>query len=230
MGMYDYIKCEVALPDLPQQIIDNWRNDVVFQTKDTPNQSMSLYRINEELKLQVEQCEYEMEDRGPAPDDAGVFEQLAYGMHSVCKRKWWEDTQFTGAINFYESYDGQDTDICGWVEYCATVNSGVVNSIMLVKSEPPRNRTQEENDNIARMKAKFKAQNNEKIKKKIALIKEAKKQIKKLSEVQEHTYNKLLAEINVKDTDTNIEGWIFDFVYNDSKYALATLKKDLNPW
>ena len=39
MGMFDYLKCEYKLVDLPQRVIDAWdgAENIAFQTKDTPN-------------------------------------------------------------------------------------------------------------------------------------------------------------------------------------------------
>ena len=51
MGMFDYIHVGTTLPEIPQGIIENWGSvdKIAFQTKDTPNQAMSLESLEDSV-------------------------------------------------------------------------------------------------------------------------------------------------------------------------------------
>ena len=156
MGMFDYIKCEYLLPDLPQKVIDNWKgaDQIAFQTKDTPNQYMSLYKIDAEGQLWVQN----KETRWVEPKDANsesLFDRLG---HMEKLSTWWEKEEFTGGINFYESYhhdeypqgerlgsDKWKQFVDGWIEYTAVFLRGQLSGdVEVSRNEPSKKLTDEE--------------------------------------------------------------------------------------
>jgi hypothetical protein len=162
MGMFDNITVGTTLPELPEAIVEYWggkASDIVFQTKDTPNQSMSHYKIDGAGLLWVKKVEGHWEDAKEVADDAPFSEKMASFGHFVVDEEWWEEERFTGAINFYEGYNhpdykspdaDYDSDdwkkfVSGWVEYCALFSGGMlVGDIQLTKHTPPKKYTDEE--------------------------------------------------------------------------------------
>ncbi len=90
MGMFDYIKVGTTLPELPQAVIDSWKEEgSAFQTKDTPDQSMSTYKIDGAGQLWVERIEGHWEAGEEVPDDASVGAKLAaIGKFVVDERRY----------------------------------------------------------------------------------------------------------------------------------------------
>jgi uncharacterized membrane protein len=162
MGMFDNITVGTTLPELPEAIITHWggkASDVVFQTKDTPNQAMSHYKIDGAGLLWVKKVEGHWTESKPVADDAPFREKMAAMSHFVIEHEWWEEEKFTGAINFYESYNhpdykspdaDYDSDewrrfVSGWVEYCALFKDGkLIEDIQLTVHTPPKKYTDEE--------------------------------------------------------------------------------------
>jgi len=162
MGMFDYITVETTLPELPEAIVAYWggkASDVVFQTKDTPNQAMSYYKIDDAGLLWVKKVEGRWEGGKEVADDAPFSEKMASFGHFVVEHEWWEETNFTGAINFYEGYNhpdyqSPDSDydsdewrkfVSGWIEYCALFSGGmIVEDVQLTKHTPPKKYSDEE--------------------------------------------------------------------------------------
>jgi hypothetical protein len=162
MGMFDNITVGTTLPELPEAIISHWGDkvsDVVFQTKDTPNQAMSHYKIDGAGLLWVKKVEGRWEEGKEVADDAPFSEKMASFGRFVAEHEWWEEEKFTGAINFYESYNhpeykSPDVDfdnddwkkfISGWVEYCALFKNGkLIEDISLVEHTEPKKYTDEE--------------------------------------------------------------------------------------
>ena len=186
--MFDNIKCELPLPGLPQGILDRWvvdgeeinTSEVIFQTKDTPNQYMSLYKIDSEGQLYEEKVEgYWEEDAKDAKDDT---EEKSF-LHSLSLRGKYHETScewvkvsFNGSVNFYEAYNHpekpkygdllkEDADkdwmryVYGWVEYQAQfINGKIQGDIILIKHDLPIRYTDEE---LAAKKEKWSAERAE---------------------------------------------------------------------
>jgi hypothetical protein len=112
MGMFDYIRSELALPDDPPAI--QW------QTKDTPSQYMDVYEIRADGSLWVE--EYDLEDCGD-PKAEGVM-RLRGCMTPVNKR--WVPCKLTGEIQFYGA---EDSNWQRWWEFSSYFIDGQMQSI-----------------------------------------------------------------------------------------------------
>ena len=165
--MFDNILVSAVhnLPELPDAVIKNWssRENVVFQTKSFKLPAMNLYSVDENGNLKVRRSESEWHEGDP--NGESISDRLGY-----CKEteSWWENSDFSGCIEFYESYHHPDLDVnldpdfeigkwytLGWIEYRAFFKHGKLDSdIELVNHEIPRKHTQEEMDEItARNKA-----------------------------------------------------------------------------
>jgi hypothetical protein len=160
MGMFDYIKVGTTLPDLPQAAIDSWgEQGIAFQTKDTPNQSMSYYKIDGAGQLWSEKTEGHWEEGEPVSEDASIGAKLAAMGKFVVDKKWYEPEDFCGAIYFYESYNHPEYHECdlasqsdnwmrfeyGWIEYRALFKNGkLIDNIELVEHKEPKKLSDEE--------------------------------------------------------------------------------------
>jgi hypothetical protein len=162
MGMYDSITVGTTLPGLPEAIISHWgeqASDVVFQTKDTPDQALSHYKIDGAGLLWVKKVEGHWEGGKEVSDDAPFSEKMASFGHFVVDEEWWDVEYFTGAINFYEGYRHPDYKSpeadydsdewkrfeTGWVEYCALFKDGkLIEDIQLTKHTEPKKLSDEE--------------------------------------------------------------------------------------
>ena len=177
MGMFDYIKVGTTLPELPEEVVALWSgkaSDVVFQTKDTPDQAMSTYKIDGAGQLWVEKTEGHWEEGKECDEDAPFSEKIASFGRMVIDERWWELEDFSGNIRFYESYShpeyhelddhaGNSDEwmrfVRGWIEYSALFKNGkLVDSIELVKHEEPQKLSDEE---LAESKAKIAARRKE---------------------------------------------------------------------
>ena len=175
MSMFDSIKCELPLPSLPQGVLNQWvlkkdnetpsSGDVIFQTKDTPNQGMSLYKIDSTGQLLEERVEgYREEPELIKKDDGDKLAPYpsfltALGKYVETSRSW-EEVNFTGPIDFYESYNHPETPKynaatplsdeylrfkTGWVEYKVMVLNGKVQGdVILVNLLEPIKLTDDE--------------------------------------------------------------------------------------
>lgn len=124
MGMFDYINCEMPLPKTPVQPPGSF-----FQTKDTPDQYMTVFTISKEGRLSWRP--YEMvtvpksERTYPdAPDDS--FQALAGCLRRV-EREPEILADFHGDVYFYQGNERY------WWEYRARFSDGVCISIKLVE-------------------------------------------------------------------------------------------------
>jgi hypothetical protein len=162
MGMFDYIRIGTTLPELPDAVISHWGDkvsDIAFQTKDTPNQAMSTYRIDGAGQLWIEKTEGHWEEGKAVPDDASIGDRLAAMGKFVVDQKWYEQEDYTGSINFYESYshpeyheiDGANLSDewirfeYGWIEYSALFKKGkLINNIELIEHKEPKKLSDEE--------------------------------------------------------------------------------------
>jgi hypothetical protein len=177
MGMFDYVIVGTTLPELPDAIISHWGNkvsDIAFQTKDTPNQAMSTYRIDGNGQLWFKKVEGRWEKGEEVAEDASFSEKIAAMGRFVVDAEWYEKECFSGNICFYESYShpeyhelddhaGNSDEwmrfVRGWIEYSALFKDGkLIGDIELVKHEEPQKLTDEE---LAESKAKVAAQRKE---------------------------------------------------------------------
>jgi hypothetical protein len=177
MGMFDYVRVGTTLPELPDAVISHWGDkvsDIAFQTKDTPNQAMSTYRIDGHGQLWFKQVEGRSEKGEEVAEDAPFSEKIAAMGHFVVEAEWYEKECFSGNICFYESYSHPEYHelddhtansdewmrfVRGWIEYSALFKDGkLIGDIELVKHEEPQKLTDEE---LAESKAKVAAQRKE---------------------------------------------------------------------
>jgi len=135
MGLFDFINCEKILPEIPEDFLRYWKvkvENINFQTKDTPCQFMAHYKIDADGNLLVQRME-------PSDDD----------------HIWDPEANFSGIINFYESYchpehacdnkGSNDRFEYGWVEYEGLFKNGtLIGDIELVKIERPVELTDKE--------------------------------------------------------------------------------------
>ena len=160
--MYDYIRVGTTLPELPDAVISRWGDkvsDIAFQTKDTPNQAMSTYRIDGNGQLWIKKVEGHWEKGKEVAEDAPFSEKMAAMGHFVVDTEWYEKESYTGAINFYESYnhpeykspdEDYDSDDwrrfeTGWIEYCALFKNGkLIEDIQLTNHTAPKKYSDEE--------------------------------------------------------------------------------------
>jgi len=129
MGLFDYVKCEMPLPEMPLPPYPDENGDT-FQTKDTPDQYMTLYTITADGRLMwrpYEMVSVPKEER-PHPNDDGLL-----GLMGCMKRVEQEPeaVPFHGDIDFYHYASG------GWWEYRARFTEGVCKAITLLEYRPP---------------------------------------------------------------------------------------------
>lgn len=131
MGMFDYIKCEAALPETPVPPPDG----ETFQTKDTPVQDLTVYTITSDGRLTWRPYHYEEVPKAerPYPDDDGFL-----GMRGCIRRveQPAEDLAFHGDICFYA---GNHPDV-GWWEYRARFTEGHLVRIDVLQFRAPEGR------------------------------------------------------------------------------------------
>lgn len=115
MGMFDYIRFKVPLPESPP--------DLEWQTKDTPEQYLGTYEVREDGKLYWEKRTQEWV--------TDLDSLLGRALKTTSTE--WLPCCFTGGITFY-SYEGKDTK--KWWEYSAYFVNGEVKSIDLLQRPP----------------------------------------------------------------------------------------------
>jgi hypothetical protein len=175
MSMFDYIKVDTTLPKLPQSVADAWgKEGVAFQTKDTPNQAMSMYKIDNTGQLWVEKTEGHWVDGEAVAEDASIVDKLSALGHFETDKRWWEEEKYTGAINFYESYNHPEYHIehslhndnkflrfeYGWIEYSSLFQNGkLIGDITLVEHTEPKKLSDEEYEERIAQRKKRKEEN-----------------------------------------------------------------------
>lgn len=95
MGLFDYLRCDLPLPE--RGVSDRW-----FQTKDTPAQWTDRYAIHADGTLWHQA--YDLEDRSD-PQATGLARLR--GMATPVNQRWEPCGDFTGEICFYDLIDGQ---------------------------------------------------------------------------------------------------------------------------
>mgnify|MGYP006283960871 CR=1 FL=1 len=133
MGMFDYIRCKVDLPetDIPPPV-------EVFQTKDTPDQYMTLYTITAKGRLMWRPYEHVIVPKAerPYPDAPDDDFRAAFGMLRRVEKAPEILDDFDGDIVFYE---GNFPDV-GWWEYRARFMDGHLSGISLEAFHAPEGR------------------------------------------------------------------------------------------
>lgn len=172
MGMFDNLKCELVLPNLPPEFLAQRGGnsfEISWQTKDLDN-AMSYYKITEDGFLQVRRHEGNWVEGKPLEDleNASFSEKMKALGHFDQTKTWFEPViGFTGSINFYEVWYHSnykhilDTDhkfSTGWVEYKAVFHLGFLTSIELFSVDEPIEYTEEQ---IQENEIKFKLQRQE---------------------------------------------------------------------
>lgn len=125
MGMFDEVKCKYKLP------IEGF-SEHIFQTKDTPDQSLDLYEIREDGTLWHE--EYDIEDHSD-PNAEGIMRFIGC-MARVNKR--FVFVPLTGEIRFY-GFPTDNYEDGGWIEFSTYFVDGKIREIHLIENRPPRN-------------------------------------------------------------------------------------------
>lgn len=116
MGLYDYVRCEYPLPDLPDPTA------IEFQTKSFPDPFLDQYRISREGRLL--RTLVRIEDMSDHNAPAGSLERVSGSMTRVPIGE--EDLLLHGDIDFYAS---RDEDSAEWFEYRARFTHGVLESV-----------------------------------------------------------------------------------------------------
>jgi hypothetical protein len=152
MGMFDNITVNeaIALPELPACVLKTWRSQdkILFQTKSFVCPCLDVFYIDESGKLKKRYVKYK--DKNYNTSD---LHDLLY----IEEEEFlWDDTNYTGHIEFYEVYSHPDrsemdvlTDpfryISGQIEYSAIFLKGKLQGpIELVSHTLPQRRTDEE--------------------------------------------------------------------------------------
>ncbi len=199
MGMFDYIEVLCELP-LEVSAVEEYWGGLFFQTKDTPKQLMSNYRV----------------------DTQGYLEERV-------ETNVYERCYFSGDITFYQSYPNKLKDLCGWLEFRALFYKGtLVGEVHLVEHTSPRDRTEKEKLEIWERKQEVKNNQEKRLQKKMDIIKEAKTNLQSLQAASGYIYDKMLAEIKQKK-ESHTEELIFDYVFNDFGDE-ERIKTGLNPF
>lgn len=128
MGMFDYVRCEMPLPET-----DAMPKVALFQTKDTPDQYMTVYTITADGRLAWRPCEMESVPEAERPyPDAPDGSALAL---AGCMRRVESEPEFLdyhGDLFFYHYHEGT------WWEYKARFTEGVCQKIALEEFRPSR--------------------------------------------------------------------------------------------
>lgn len=157
IDMYDILDQQKLLPE--EYKVANKLRGYSFQTKDTPNQSMSTYKVDTTYKLYVLKVDGVYEERTGEKNDS-FFDN--FPIFRETSREWVRDS-FTGEIRFYDSYNhpeySSDDDFnartpeewpyvnrfkLGWVEFTAQFVDGIFLNVKLDKHDLPQKLTDEE--------------------------------------------------------------------------------------
>lgn len=105
MGMFDYVRCDAALPDDEARAVREW------QTKEFDAPSMDTFHITAEGRLMEEV--YHTEDRGDKSAPDGSLERVRGIWTKI--HEGWRDMNYHGTLEFHgiagwEAGDGQWDD------------------------------------------------------------------------------------------------------------------------
>jgi hypothetical protein len=139
MGMFDYVICEMPLQNYPEGY--ELRS---FQSKETPSQGMSTYKISEDGFLFVKRVSREWKECLESPTGFSEIEtDLSWDLCSY----------YTGSFEFYDyrrhpnyDYDYPHYYEAGLFLYKAIVKSGKVEMILPIEIKLPRELSEEEID------------------------------------------------------------------------------------
>lgn len=138
MGMFDYLICEMPLPDYPFDQV------YTFQTKCTPCQCMTTYKITEDGSIWVKRIKQEWVEA----------DNFSGGYFKETDAQWVLCEHYNGIITFYDYYPHQDYSVeksdefdIGCIEYEATVVDSKVVGLVCTKNNPPVHLSPEEVNN-----------------------------------------------------------------------------------
>lgn len=132
MGLFDEIRCKVALPvELDRDHRGHW-----FQTKSLQC-AMDNFEIREDGALWAER--YDTEDHSD-PNATGL--DRLRGMHAKVNQRWEPIVDFTGEVVFYSqaSAVGKEDDgrkNSGWIEFSAYFIKGQMKHLELLEYTEP---------------------------------------------------------------------------------------------
>ena len=223
MGLFNYIKCDMPLPNLPEDLINKYSDKAIeFQTKDLSDTIMRSYLIdkNGELFLKIY-----YNDQG----------RETY--YSTNKNLGLKLIKHTGAIRFYDCFESKvKSDKSGWVEYEAVFLNGLLQGeIKLIEMTKPSNFTEKEIEEKKQQEKDYEDMLDKKIGAKMEKINQCKLLVNNLSSVQDELYNNLLSSIGLQKLDEETD-WIFDYIYNETsegpykKYLIDQIHNLLKPF
>jgi hypothetical protein len=136
MGMFDYLICEMPLPDYP-----DFDKVYTFQTKCTPAQCMTTYKITEDGSLFVKKAKHKWIEN----------DSLVGGYMQETGVEWVFCDHYTGEIIFYDYYvhpeyttaNSDEFDI-GCIEYAAVIVDSKVIKLVCRKNVAPVHLSKEE--------------------------------------------------------------------------------------
>ena len=156
MGMFDFIMCEYPI-DTHELLIKAQKGfPLQYQTKDTPDQSMSHYKIDKDGILWKNYFESEW---------TKDIEHFLGGYFKTTSEEWRKES-FSGEINFYEgvphpdrhSLDQNSKDYwlrykSGWIEFKAIFLKGYLVGVieLITKQDPERLSDEEVEESISRL-------------------------------------------------------------------------------
>lgn len=136
MGMFDYLICEMPLPDYP-----DFDKVYTFQTKCTPCQCMTTYKITEDGSLFVKKAKHKWIEN----------DSLVGGYMQEIDADWVFCDHYTGEIVFYDYYvhsdyttDTSDEFVIGCIEYTAVIIDSKVTKLVCTKNVAPVHLSKEE--------------------------------------------------------------------------------------
>lgn len=136
MGLFDYLICEMPLPDYP-----DFDKVYTFQTKCTPSQCMTTYKILEDGRLFVKKAKHKWIKN----------DSLVGGYMQEVDVEWVLCDHYTGQIVFYDYYvhddyttNTSDEFDIGCLEYTAVIIDSKVTKLVCTKNVAPVHLSKEE--------------------------------------------------------------------------------------
>ena len=125
MGMFDYIVCEAELPDVPVSL-----EGVQFQTKDTPDQYLTVYTITKDGRLSwrpYEMVEVPKHERTYPDAPENDFRSLIGSMRR--EERELEFINYDGSLEFVAAIDTH------WLVFRAQFTKGSLEKIEVLEFE-----------------------------------------------------------------------------------------------